>query len=92
MERPVFRQEAIRVVRELIETDPKNADACLLLGSLLMEEGQREESISQLNAAVRLRPRSVEAENALGEAYNKFGDTAAARIAFEKAVALNRSC
>jgi tetratricopeptide (TPR) repeat protein len=83
------QQEAVRVLRELIETNPQNADARLLLGSLLMEEGQREESISQLAAAVRLRPRSVEAENALGEAYNKFGDTAAARTAFEKAVALN---
>jgi tetratricopeptide (TPR) repeat protein len=82
------RQEAVRVLRELIETNPQNADACLLLGSLLMEEGQREESISQLTTAVRLRPGSVEAENALGEAYNKFGDTAAARTAFEKAVAL----
>jgi Flp pilus assembly protein TadD len=57
------RQEAVRVLRELIETNPQNADARLLLGSLLMEEGQGEESISQLTAAVRLRPRSVEAEN-----------------------------
>ena len=53
-----------------------------------MEEGQRTESVDQLTAAVRLRPRSGEAENALGEAYNKFGDTAGARTAFEKAVAL----
>jgi tetratricopeptide (TPR) repeat protein len=82
------RQQATRLLRELIETSPQNADARLLLGSLLMEEGQRTESISQLTEAVRLRPGSVEAENALGEAYNKFGDTAAARTAFEKAVAL----
>jgi tetratricopeptide (TPR) repeat protein len=80
-------QEAIQLLRELVGADPQNADARLLLGSLLMEAGERTESINELAAAVRLRPRSVEAENALGEAYNKFGDTSAARKAFEAAVA-----
>jgi tetratricopeptide (TPR) repeat protein len=81
-------QEAIGVLRDLIRTNPDNADARLLLGSLLMEEGAQAESIDQLTAAVRLRPRSGEAENALGEAYAKFGDTDAARSAFKRAVML----
>jgi tetratricopeptide (TPR) repeat protein len=38
---------------------------------------------------VRLRPRSAEAQNALGEAFNAFADPAAARPLFEKAVALD---
>ncbi len=37
---------------------------------------------------MHLRPRSEVAENALGEAYRKFGETAAAQAAFEKAIAL----
>jgi tetratricopeptide (TPR) repeat protein len=82
------RQEAIRVLRAFVKTNPANADARLLLGSLLMEAGEKTESIDQLTAAVRLRPQSAEAENALGEAYNKFGDTKSAQSAFEKAVAL----
>jgi tetratricopeptide (TPR) repeat protein len=41
-----------------------------------------------LKIAVEQRPRSEEAQNALGEAYNKFGETAAAKTAFEKAVAI----
>jgi Flp pilus assembly protein TadD len=61
----------------------------LLLGSVLMENGQREESIAQLTEAVRLRPRSAEAQNALGEAYNKFDDPKSARAPFEKAVAID---
>ena len=73
---------------KLVGTDPENADARLLCGSLLMEQGDKAESIEQLSAAVRLRPRSEEAQNALGEAYSKFGERAAARTAFEKAVAL----
>jgi len=34
-----------------------------------MEQGERAESIAQLTEAVRLRPQSAEAGNALGEAY-----------------------
>jgi tetratricopeptide (TPR) repeat protein len=82
------RTEAIRLLQELVKTEPGNADVHLLLGSLLMEEGQREVCIEQLTAGVKLAPRSAQAQNALGEAYHKFGDTAAARTAFEKAVAL----
>ncbi|MBV9265754.1 MAG: tetratricopeptide repeat protein [Acidobacteriaceae bacterium] len=82
------RGEAIAVLQQLIGNDPRNADARLLLGSLLMEQGERAASIEQLSAAAHLRPRSWEAQNALGEAYNRFGDTAAAQAAFETAIAL----
>jgi tetratricopeptide (TPR) repeat protein len=80
--------EAIAILQRLVAVEPNNADARLLLGSLLMEQNKKTESIAQLTAAVRLRPKSDEAQNALGEAYTKFGDTADARVAFEKAVAL----
>jgi len=82
------RAEAIQLLHQITGNDPNNADARLLLGSLLMEQGAKAESIGELSTAVRLRPRSEEAENALGEAQNKFGDMAAARTAFEKALAL----
>lgn len=82
------RAEAIRLLQQLVKTEPANADVRLLLGSLLMEEGRRDASIEQLTAGVKLAPGSAQAENALGEAYSKFGDAAGARGAFEKAVAL----
>jgi tetratricopeptide (TPR) repeat protein len=82
------RREAIHVLQSLIVTEPRNTDARLLLGSLLMEEGDKPSSLAQLETAVGQRPRSAEAQNALGEAYNKFGETAAAKTAFEKAVAI----
>lgn len=83
------RDQAIRLLREVIKNNPRDADARLLLGSILQEKGDGSESIAQLTEAVRLRPKSAEAQDALGEAYNTFGDTKAARGAFEKAVALN---
>lgn len=81
--------QAIRILRGIIQDEPRNVDARLLMGSLLVETGQQKEAIAQLSEAVRLRPQSAEAQNALGEAYNKFGDTKSARAPFEKAVSLN---
>ena len=83
------RAEAIRLLNDVIKANPGNADARLLLGSVLQETGDRDGSIAQLTEAVRLRPRSAEAQNALGEAYNAFGDLEAARPHFEKAVQLD---
>ena len=83
------RPEAVRLLREIIQNNPADADARLLLGSVLQEAGDRAESIAQLSEAVRLRPRSAEAQNALGEAFRAFGNSRAAREPFAKAVALD---
>jgi tetratricopeptide (TPR) repeat protein len=83
------RDQAVTLLRDLIRGDPRNADARLLLGSVLMESGERSESIAQLSEAVRLLPKSAEAHNALGEAYNAFGETTTAQPEFERAVELD---
>lgn len=77
------RVQAVQVLRTLIASQPGNTDARLLLGSLLMEAGDKSGSLEQLKTAVSQRPRSVEAQNALGEAYYNFGEVAAAKSAFE---------
>jgi tetratricopeptide (TPR) repeat protein len=83
------RPEAIRLLREIIKNNPSDADARLLLGSVLQEEGNRTESLAQLTEAVRLRPDSAAAQNALGEAFHSFGDNQSAREPFIRAVALD---
>ena len=83
------RPEAIQLLRQIIAKNPGDADARLLLGSVLQEEGDAQGSIAQLTEAVRLRPRSAEAQNALGEALNTFGNSKAAREPFAQAVALD---
>ncbi|HWB99199.1 MAG TPA: tetratricopeptide repeat protein [Bryobacteraceae bacterium] len=80
---------AAQVLDRILRADPRDADAHLLLGSLLMEAGKREESLAHLGEAVRLRPRSAEAQNALGEALRQFGESRKAREAFSQAVALD---
>ena len=83
------RDEAVKLLRGLIQSNPRNADAHLLLGSIMMESGQGSESITQLQAAVQLMPRSAEAHNALGEAYNAFSQPGAALPEFQRAVELD---
>ena len=83
------RDKAVALLRQIVGSDPRNADARLLLGSVLMEAGQAAESIDQLSKAVQLRPKSADAHIALGEAYQAFGRPDAARPEFERAVAIN---
>ena len=83
--------EAVQVLQGLVKGNAKDADARLLLGSILMELGDRGGAIEHLSAAVRLRPQSAEAQNALGEAYKAFGDFGSARAPFREAVALEPS-
>lgn len=83
------RSAAVQLLTQIIQKSPNDADARLLLGSILMEEGKRAESIEQLTTAVRLRPDSAKAQNALGEALNAFGEPGAAFGHFEKAAELD---
>ena len=83
------RQAAIEVLHKTIANNPSDADARLLLGSLLSDGGNAPEAIAQLSESVRLRPQSVDAQNALGEAYLAAGNAQQARAPFERAVKLN---
>lgn len=83
------RVRAVAVLQRIIQANPRDAAARLMLGSLLAEEGKRTEALAQLEEGVRLRPRSAEAHHALGEALRGFGEIRPARGEFEKAVALD---
>ena len=83
------RSAAEAVLKDIVKNQPGNAEAHLFLGSLLLEEDKREESLAQLKQGAQLRPRSAEAMNALGEGYLHFADAPNARECFEKAVALD---
>ncbi|MDQ6665609.1 MAG: tetratricopeptide repeat protein [Acidobacteriota bacterium] len=83
------RTDAVRVLDRILQADTGHAEAHLMLGSILAEDGKRAESIAQLTEAVRLLPQSAEARNALGEAFAGFGEPKSAREAFQKAVEID---
>jgi tetratricopeptide (TPR) repeat protein len=82
-------KEAELKLRPIVATDPNNADARILLGTTLVLEGIRGESLEQLTEAVRLRPSSANAHNQLGMALSRFLDVKPAREEFEKALQLD---
>jgi tetratricopeptide (TPR) repeat protein len=83
------RAEAVALLRNIITVNPRDGEARLMLGSILVEDGKGAEGIGYLNEAVQLMPRSAMAHNALGEAFNGSGDAKGARAEFEKATALD---
>ncbi|MEO8657575.1 MAG: tetratricopeptide repeat protein [Bryobacteraceae bacterium] len=83
------RDEAKSLLLALVQTEAQNAEAHLLLGSLLMEDGAKDDSLLHLKEGVRLTPKSAAAHNALGEAYTTFANPKAARPEFERAVTLD---
>jgi tetratricopeptide (TPR) repeat protein len=66
--------DAENVFRQIISTDPKNADALNSLGYLLAERGQRlDESVSFVERALALEPGNPAYLDSLGWAYYKQG-------------------
>jgi len=82
------RPQALKMLSELTRRNPRDAQAQLLLGMALDEEGRSAEAVEPLMAAVQLLPGSGEAHNALGEAFNNLNALEQARGEFEKAVQL----
>lgn len=74
--------------RQVLQIEPKNADALHLLGLLCDAEGRLDRAIELLGKAVRLQPDFPVYHNSLGVALRKAGRPAEARRSLERAVAL----
>jgi len=82
------REQAVTLLGEIIRRNSADADARLLLGSILADGGDHAGALVHLRQAVKLRPNYAEARNALGESLNALGDTRSARETFQRAVEL----
>jgi uncharacterized protein (TIGR03032 family) len=80
---------AAAILRELLGEDPAHAAAQLMLGVVLTDDEQWEESLIVLRRAIELQPDSAEAFNSLGFAYAGLGQHGAALEAFERAIELD---
>lgn len=82
-------EEAISLLRGVLEQNPKNAEAHVLLGSALALVPRRSEAIMELRRAIELRPESAPVYNTLGMALARFAELGTARKAFENALELD---
>jgi len=80
--------QAIVLLRHVLERDPGNADAHLLLGTALASVPLEAEALQELRQAVALRPSDARAYYTLGTALARFDVFKGAREAFEKSLVL----
>ena len=81
--------EAEAICRGLALLDSRDAGLCLLLGRILSAQGGGDETITWLQKATELEPRSAEAWDALGTAYGARRDYPRAAGCFARILKIN---
>jgi tetratricopeptide (TPR) repeat protein len=80
--------EAERLFREILETDPNQAEALHHLALIAGRKGRNDVAVDYLTKAVRLSPDSAVAHNNLGNALARQGKSAEAVASYQQAVRL----
>lgn len=78
---------ALRVARETLERDPRDAEAQFLAGMLELAAGDVEAAVASLRRALYIAPTWALAAFQLGRAHDARGDDAAARRAYRQTLA-----
>jgi Flp pilus assembly protein TadD len=78
--------EAVVLLHRVVERHPNDADAHLLLGSVLALVPSRSEAVAEVRRAIELRPDSASSYNTLGMMLARFAEFELARQAFERAI------
>ena len=66
-------EEALPLLRSVLQTKPEHADARYLLGKILLAQGAARRRREHLEAAARLAPEDANIHYQLGRAYQKLG-------------------
>ena len=80
--------EAQGVYQQVLQTEPNNADALHLLGTLAIAGGRLPAAIEQIQRAIQSNPNNPMYHVNLGEAFRRSGDVAAAIACNERAIAV----
>jgi len=81
--------EALRLARELEQSDPKSAGPPFLRGVVLLGQNNPQGAVDAFNTAVKLKPDLVEAHRGLGQAYQQLGQIDRAEESYRRVLALN---
>jgi tetratricopeptide (TPR) repeat protein len=83
--------EAVRTYREILEVDPRNEMAGLMLGNLLAEAGDRAGAVAELEHVTATNPSHADAWFNLGYLHDQADRLAEAERCFRRAVELRPS-
>jgi len=82
-------QAAEQLYRQILASDPNNADANHLLGVLAQHVGKHEIAVEHIERAIRLNGAVARFHNDLGEAFRALGRTSEAVACYRRALELN---
>ena len=82
------RQKAVDLWQEAIKLDPRNVDAYIFWGWVLVRDHDYDAAIAKFKSAIEVNPRSYKSHVDLGNTLFIKGDTRDAKREFEKAVEL----
>jgi tetratricopeptide (TPR) repeat protein len=81
-------EQAEKIYRQTIASQPENAHALGMLGMLCMQRGNWEEGVDLVNASLAIDPRQPDMLNNLGYALQTLGRYEEALACYDKAIAL----
>jgi protein O-GlcNAc transferase len=81
--------QAEQIYRQILDMDPKQADAWHLVGVLAYQRGKNDLAIEQIRKAIALQPAAAPYHNNLGLAYRASHQLAEARSCHEEALRLD---
>ncbi|MDA8083848.1 MAG: tetratricopeptide repeat protein [Nitrospiraceae bacterium] len=86
---PLQGQEEMKLLKEAVSKDPKNAEAWIRLGNISMDTRQFPDAIEAYTKALKLDPKNVDVRVDLGTCYRNSGKPDVAAREYRKALDLN---
>jgi tetratricopeptide (TPR) repeat protein len=86
---PAQSLEQVRILKEAVAKDPKNVNAWISLGNLLMDTSRFSEAIDAYQKALELDPKNVDVRVDMGTCYRNSGKPDIAVKEYRKALELN---
>lgn len=86
---PIQGQDDTKLLREVVSKDPKNLDAWIKLGNVLMDTNRYQEAVEAYGKALELDPRNVNVRVDMGTCYKNSGRPEIAVREYKKALELD---
>ena len=86
---PVQAQDTLRLAREAVKADPKNAKAWVEMGNILMDTSRFSEAVEAYEKALEIDPKNVDVRVDMGTCFRNSGRPDLAVKEFRKALEIN---
>lgn len=86
---PIQMQDTLKLAREAVQTDPKNVNAWIQLGNMLMDASRFNEAVDAYQRALELDPKNVDVRVDMGTCYRNSGKPEIALKEYRKALEIN---